>query len=54
MPVDNIDDEGLVVTIATIETSKPSPSPAVPVVTTSAPIDIEEPPFQPVTADIAS
>ena len=49
MSADKTDDEERVVKKAPIETAKQSPSAAVPVVTTRAPVDIEKPPFQPVT-----
>ena len=49
MSVDITDDEEQVVTKAPIDTNKPSPSAAVPLFLTRAPVDIEEPPFQPFT-----
>ena len=52
--MDNTDAEGKGVKKSPLETTKPSPSSAVSVVVTIAPVDIEEPPFQTVTHTLSS
>ena len=52
--MDEIYDKETFVKKSPIETSKPPPSTAVPVVTTRVPFDMEEPPFKNATATLSS